>query len=97
MDRNGNLKLHWLLNGGSDLEHEQAGRLEEGAIVHELVDDVAHLFAAEVVNEVVVAQEDAIGLEEDEPGREAADTVAPAHGAVNEVALDRAADMVEAE
>lgn len=66
--------------------HEQAGRPEEGAIVHEMVDDVAHLFAVEVVNEVVVAQEDAVGPEKtggDEPGGEAADTVAPAHGVVN--------------
>lgn len=72
MDRNGNLKLHWLLNGESDPVHEQAGRPEEGAIGHEIVDDVAHLFAVEVVNEVVVAQEDAVGLEKtggDEPGR----------------------------
>lgn len=80
--------------------HEQAGRPEEGAIGHEMVEAVAHLFAVEVVHEVVVAQEDATELEktgQDEPGQEAADTVAPAHGAVNEAALDRAADMVEAE
>lgn len=80
--------------------HEQAGRPEEDAIGHEIVDDVAHLFAVEVVNEVVVAQEGVVGLEKmrgDEPGREAADTVPPAHVVVNETAVDRFANMVEAE
>lgn len=62
------------------------------------MDDVAHLFAAGVVNEVVVAQEDVVGLEKmegDEPGREAADTVALAHIVVNEAALDRSVNMVD--
>lgn len=100
MDRNGNLKLHWLLNGWSDPVHEKAGRPEEGAIGHEIVDNVARLFAVEVVNEVVVAQEDVVELEKmrgDEPGGEAADTVPLAHVVVNEAALDRSANMVEAE
>lgn len=80
--------------------HEQAGRPEEGAIGHEIVDDVAHLFAAGVVNEVVLAQEDVVGLERmegDEPGQEAADTVALAHIVVNEAALNRSVNMAEAE
>lgn len=100
MDRNGNLKLHWLLNGGSDPVHEQAGQPEEGAIGREIVGDVAHLFVVEVVNEVVVAQEDVVELDKkrgDEPGQEAADTVPLAHVVVNEAALDRSVNMVEAE
>ena len=78
--------------------HEQAGRPEEGAIGHEIVDDVAHLFAAGVVNEVVLAQEDVLErMEGDEPGQEAADTVALAHIVVNEAALNRSVNMAEAE
>lgn len=99
MDRNCTLKLHWLLNGGSESVHEQIGQPEVGGIGHEIVDDVEHLSAVEVVNEVD-AQTAAVGLEktgEGEPGQDAADTVAPAHAVVNEIASDRAEDMAEAE
>ncbi|OIT32569.1 hypothetical protein A4A49_18859 [Nicotiana attenuata] len=99
VDRNCTLKQHWLLNGGSESVHEQVGQPEGGAIGHEIVDDIEHLSAVEVVNEVD-AQTAAVGLEKTgggEPGWDAADTVAPAHGVVNEVASDRAEDMAEAE